>query len=189
MDETLERRLRELLDKDEIREQLMRYCRGADRHDAALISGVYHPDASVDHGIFRCRGDEAAEKVISVAPLAGMHMVGNLSIDLEGDVAYSESYNLVYSTNGGFTYLRGSRYVDRWERRAGTWRIAFRVSVTELGRYDEIQETGPPAWPDVRGPRSESKHTLFGADAPDDAIYRVRDEAWRAERAVASASV
>jgi len=189
MDETLERRLRALLDKDEIREQLMLYCRGADRRDAALISAVYHPDASVDHGLFRCRGDEAAAQVIAHAPLAGMHMVGNLSVDLEGDVAYSESYNLVFSASAPdgrqFTYLRGSRYVDRWERRDGSWRIAFRVSVTELGRYDEVVETGPPAWPDVRGPRSESRATLFGVEAPDDPVYRVRDAAWRAERAVA----
>ena len=68
----------------------------------------------------------------------------DLAIDLEGDVAYTESYNLVFSASepeGGrqYTYLRGSRYVDRWERREGAWRIAFRMSVTELGRYDEVQ--------------------------------------------------
>jgi hypothetical protein len=185
----LESELRRLLDKDEIREQLMRYCRGADRHDAALIAGVYHADATVDHGLFRCRGDQAAEQVISHAPVAGMHMIGNLAIELDGDVAYTESYNLVFSESVSgdgqrFTYLRGSRYVDRWERRAGPWRIAFRISVTEVGRYDAIVDSGPPSWPDTRGDRADAVATTFGAPAPDDAVYRIHEDAWREEKRI-----
>jgi hypothetical protein len=189
-EEALRQRLAALLDKDEIREQLARYCRGVDRGDDALITGLYHPDATVDHGIFRCRGDEAAAHVRAIAPAAGLHLVGSVAIEIEGDVAYSESYNLVYSLaepdaeGSAHTYLRGSRYVDRWERRDGAWRIAFRISVTELGRWDEVCETGPPSWPDVRGPRSESQSTTFGAQAPDDVVYLIRDEGWRQARAI-----
>ena len=50
IDEKTERALRVLLDKQEIHEVLMRYCRGIDRCDAELLHSVYHPDATDDHG-------------------------------------------------------------------------------------------------------------------------------------------
>ena len=34
-----------LLDKQEIHEVIMRYCRAIDRCDEELLSSVYHPDA------------------------------------------------------------------------------------------------------------------------------------------------
>ena len=53
LDEKTERALRVLLDKQEIHEVLMRYCRGIDRCDAELLHSVYHPDATDDHGLFK----------------------------------------------------------------------------------------------------------------------------------------
>lgn len=43
-------KLQRLLDKDEIREVILRYTRGVDRHDDATIASAYHPDATDDHG-------------------------------------------------------------------------------------------------------------------------------------------
>jgi hypothetical protein len=50
IDEKTERALQVLLDKQEIHEVLMRYCRGIDRCDAELLRSVYHADAVDDHG-------------------------------------------------------------------------------------------------------------------------------------------
>ena len=43
--------VQELLDKQQIHEALMRYARGVDRGDAALICSAYHPDAVDEHGV------------------------------------------------------------------------------------------------------------------------------------------
>lgn len=43
-------KLQTLLDERDIREVLLRYCRGVDRCDAALIASCYHEDSLDDHG-------------------------------------------------------------------------------------------------------------------------------------------
>ncbi|MCB2109209.1 MAG: nuclear transport factor 2 family protein, partial [Rhodobacteraceae bacterium] len=42
---TSQERIAALLDKEEIRDVLMRYGRGVDRADADLLRSCYHPDA------------------------------------------------------------------------------------------------------------------------------------------------
>ena len=44
--------IRRLLDKEAIREVLLRYARGIDRHDDDLMASAYHPDAIDDHGAY-----------------------------------------------------------------------------------------------------------------------------------------
>jgi hypothetical protein len=54
-----------LLDKEAIRDCLMRYCHGIDRCDEDLVRRVYWPGATDDHGMFSgpasdfCRCDYA----------------------------------------------------------------------------------------------------------------------------------
>src|SRR3546814_11593208 len=50
MEPTLETMVRELYDKQKIREVVTRYCRGVDRMDRDLFLSAYHPDAIDDHG-------------------------------------------------------------------------------------------------------------------------------------------
>ncbi len=45
-------RLQALLDKQEIEEVVLRYCRGIDRRDFDLVRACYHPDARDHHGSF-----------------------------------------------------------------------------------------------------------------------------------------
>ena len=46
----LDPRLQSLLDKDEIRDVVMRFARGGDRHDWQLVRSCHHDDALDDHG-------------------------------------------------------------------------------------------------------------------------------------------
>lgn len=129
-----------LIAKDQIRDVLMRYCRGVDRGDTELLKSCYHPDATDDHGHWKGNGHEFADFIVgSIAARAHhtTHAVANVLIELDpadADRARAESYAVAYlrrTTDAGEEWLDlfSGRYVDRFERRAGEWRIADRVVV------------------------------------------------------------
>jgi hypothetical protein len=73
--------------------------------------------------------------------------VTNQSIELEDEHAHVESYWLtVLRRPDGAVDLSGGRYVDRFERREDSWRIAFRKSVLEWACQASDY---PAAFPDV----------------------------------------
>ena len=142
---SLDRRLQVAVDRDEIREVLARYCRGIDRLDTELIASVYHDDAYDDHGTFKGPGKEFATHVVQGLSRfeRTMHFLGNCLIEVDGDVAKSETYCVAYhrlrnDDRSATDFVAGVRYVDRFERRAGTWLIARRVVVMEWTRYDPV---------------------------------------------------
>jgi len=94
IDEKTERALRVLLDKQEIHEVLMRYCRGIDRCDAELLHSVYHPDATDDHGLFKGRAADFIPWALKalVRDDGTSHYIANELIEVDGDVAHCESY-------------------------------------------------------------------------------------------------
>ena len=152
MDAALEEKLKALIAKDEIRDALMRYARGVDRGEPDLISSAFWPDAVDDHGGVTLVGTEAGPRFtgsrkLSASGAAGQHFMGNITIELEGDKAYTESYfvsYLVVDRDGAeYTRFRGARYIDRFERRNGTWKIAYRVVVDDWDRLDKVTEYAP----------------------------------------------
>jgi hypothetical protein len=143
----LESKLRTLIDKDEIHGVLMQYCRGVDRAVGELIEASFHEDGIDDHGYFKVAGAKAiADTIIGrirTGSVASMHLIGNETIELEGDLAIVESYFLALlheeRDGGEFTRIRCARYLDRMERRAGRWGIAYRVVVDEWDRVDPVE--------------------------------------------------
>jgi hypothetical protein len=138
-------RLAAFLDKQEIRDVLMRYCRGIDRLDAELVASVYHDDAYDDHGTFKGRGKDFAVHVMNGLSRfeRTMHFLGNSLIELDGEAAKSETYFVAYhrlrrDDGSAEDFVAGGRYVDRFERRNGPWLIAKRVVVMEWTRFDEV---------------------------------------------------
>ncbi len=137
MDER-ERRLRELCDRDEIHQVVLRLARGTDRRDAILIRSCYHEDSFDDHGAFQGTGAEFAEWVPRTLALfaATQHVIGAPRIELAGDVATSETYCTAHHVfppsdpGGERDSIMGLRYFDRFEReRGGPWLIRRRVCV------------------------------------------------------------
>jgi hypothetical protein len=53
MDSDTTTRLARVIDQQEIRDVIYRYCRGIDRRDFDLVRSCYHPEAHDDHGVFR----------------------------------------------------------------------------------------------------------------------------------------
>jgi ketosteroid isomerase-like protein len=176
MAEELDHRLQALLDKEEIREVTYRFARGVDRHDWELMRSCYHDDALDCHGLFDGLATEyvswATENVPQLAD-ATTHHVSNVLIELEGDVAFCESYVLAahrYVRNDGrkADFLCGARYVDRFERRGGKWRIAKRQLVWEWVRDDVLEAEFDAVGIDPTALR-------FGEQSREDEVYgRIR---------------
>ena len=138
-------RVARLLDKQEIQEVVYAYCRGIDRRDLDAVRACYHPDATDEHGSFSGTIDAYLEWVDGLLARYAwtMHLVGNILIDFsdagnesdEVDVAASESYGIsLHRSEEVKPYLNlatGFRYLDRFERRAGRWKIFERVAVSE----------------------------------------------------------
>jgi hypothetical protein len=168
----LEQKLAALIDKDEIHGVLMRYCRGVDRAQGDLIADSFHPDGIDDHGYFKVAGNRAiADTIIdriTTGSVASMHLVGNETIELDGDLAVVESYFLALlhedREEGEFTRIRCARYLDRMERRDGRWAIAYRVVVDEWDRVDPV------------GGRVKGRELFHrGQRSADDLIFHLRN--------------
>jgi len=137
-----------------IHDVVLRYCRGVDRMDADLVRSCYHPDATDEHGSFAGTVDEYLTWVFrllssydSTQHLLANHLVEFADGTPESGVAVSESYGVaVHQTANGpasKNLVVGFRFVDRFERRDGEWRIAARAATTEWTRA--LDPAG--AWP------------------------------------------
>ncbi|HET6812284.1 MAG TPA: nuclear transport factor 2 family protein [Acidimicrobiales bacterium] len=138
---TPEERLDELLDKQAVYEVVMRYCRGIDRLDLDAVRDCYHPDGVDHHTGFTGNRDDYVRWVgEGLRRFDGtMHLVGNHLVEVEGDVAWSETYGNAHHwgtppEDPALNFVSGFRYVDRLERRDGGWRIAERHAVREWTR-------------------------------------------------------
>jgi ketosteroid isomerase-like protein len=159
--------LRTLLDKAQIHDALMRYSRGVDRGDGELVMSCFHPDATLDYGRGPMSAAALAQGIATMTATGAMHFIGNEHVEVDGDIAYGETYFISYATitDSGqpATRSRGGRYLDRFERRDGQWKIARRLLVDEWSRLDSLPApTAPP--PGRVGLRSK-----------DDPVYTFRN--------------
>jgi hypothetical protein len=156
-----------LLSHHEISSALLRYCRGIDRLDLELVRSCYWPDATDSHGGFSGTRDEFIAWVGKLLARfeSTMHFVGNVLIEVAGDAAVAETYAIAFhrsrDARPNLNLIVGVRYVDRFERRGGDWRIARRVCVTEWSRVDDAPGRFPIAPGHVTGRRDRSD-VLYG---------------------------
>ena len=147
----------------EIRQVLYRYCRGVDRGDEALVRSVYHPGASDDHGAWKGAGDDFAAYIVGSMDQLGtpsQHHITNVYIELDGHHAAVESYFIAlhpYQSGAAETLaFVGGRYLDRFERRSGEWRIASRQVVLDWTRSELPGETWQAQQLFARGGRRDA---------------------------------
>lgn len=141
----LKQRLQHFLDRQEIYDCLVRYCRGVDRLDSELILSAYHPDAIDDHGLFVGSPQEFANFFINFHrenQHSTSHIISNHYAELKGDTAHCETYWTYAGMNkiGVQLTMMGGRYIDRMERRNGRWAIASRICLTDWS--GDTDETG-----------------------------------------------
>jgi ketosteroid isomerase-like protein len=142
-------KLQHLIDRQDILDCVNRYCRGLDRHDAEMIASAYHDDAIDNHGRRLSDIPTFVDWVNSAH--AGQfnchtHHITNHNCEIDGDTAHVESYVFfVQRTVDGRTLQGGSgRYVDRFEKRDGLWKIALRRLVIDWRfKSDALAWEGP----------------------------------------------
>jgi hypothetical protein len=159
--------VRELWDREQIREVIARYCRAVDRAMVEDGRAVYFDDATEDHGVYRGagRGFISFLTELLTDQYIGHHCLGQTVIDLSVDTAHCETYficGMAWNREGApleFADVRG-RYVDTLERRDDDWRIVSRVAVLDLTVQQPMDREWDIADAFVRGQRY-----------PDDLVY------------------
>ncbi len=161
-----------IADRMAIQDVMYRWCRAVDRLDFALMRDVFHPDAVDNHNVYAGGVDGLIEWIRErhrTIPFS-VHQVSNMLIEFATpDLALAETYiwnvqrypaeakaSLAQLSGGregrpgvGIDMTGCSRYVDRFERRNGEWRIARRTVVFGIRMMHEIPEDAPrmlPNW-------------------------------------------
>ena len=165
--------LEELLDKAAISAAIARYCRGVDRLEPDTIRSAYHPDGYDDHGDLKAYVEEFIERVVPLLRtnyVSTSHNICNQIIELDGHWALVESYLIaqhltVDDTGQQWQEVVFGRYIDRFEKRDGDWRILHRVCVIDSRNTARVEKS--------RLATDESKIERGGRDGVD-ALYRQR---------------
>jgi hypothetical protein len=163
--------LQGLLDKQAITEVLHRYSRGVDRCDRAVLATVYWPDAVDDHMMFQGSGEALLDYLCeAIREMRTAHRISNILIELDSAThARCESYawayhNMVVESGRREDVVFGGRYLDRFEKRNGEWRIAHRKLVMDyFQRQPASEDLG------VFGALE-----ITGSHAPVDPLYALR---------------
>jgi hypothetical protein len=188
-----EQQLAELLDKQSISDVIMTYARAIDRMDDAMLRSVFHPDSQHAHGF---TGPSSSPSAPSKPGEPGdfvayafdvlnthtrtQHQLGNIFIELEGNNAYAETYFTAYhrmrakgdpmaaenAYDTEMDFLVGGRYLDRFQKREGIWKISHRTGLTDWMR------TEPPSTQGFFDIPTE----LLGHRGDQDLVYRRREE-------------
>jgi len=131
--------VRQLTDREAIAETLARYCRGIDRIDGDLIASAFHPDAIDEHSYIRLKGSEVGPYMVERMRTrfkSTLHCLLQSLVEIDGEQAHGETYYVAWlvSEEAGADVLdeAAGRYVDRFEKRKGEWRIAHRVVLPEV---------------------------------------------------------
>ncbi len=187
-----DQQLTELLDKQTISDVIMTYARAIDRLDEDMLRSVFHADSQHAHGFVGPSSDpsipskpgEPGDFVAYAFDVLNTHIrthhqLGNIFIELEGDNAYAETYFTAvhrmrpkgdpmaapnaYDTEMDF--LVGGRYLDRFQKRDGVWKISHRTGLTDWMR------TEPPTTQGFDDIPAE----LTGHRGDADLVYRRRE--------------
>jgi SnoaL-like domain len=155
-------------DRFAIQDLAAHYMRGLDRLDGALLEAQFWPEARCEYGVFS--GSPADFAAFCMTMLKehqrNHHMLGQHLIDFAGEdeafgEVYYQAYHRVFDEAGAprDLFIAG-RYVDRYERRGGVWKIAYRSELVDWVRDDPASDAMVAAAPFIMGHRK-----------PDDPLY------------------
>jgi len=164
--------LDQLASRAEITEVVLRYVRAVDRLDEEMLRSCFHGDARHRHGSFDGASSDFCGFAMTVCRQveATHHQLGPVSIELAGDVAHVETYFTSHHRFGAVPppgrrphedRFMGGRYVDRFERRDGVWKIAERRGINEWMRYEASSDGGFWSGPSEHRGRRDRKDPAY----------------------------
>ena len=134
------------LDRVALTDLVMRYCRGVDRRDFALVRSLYWDDAVDRHGAMFEGGPDAFVAWLPTV-MAGFeltaHRITNSLFAVRGDAAEGEHYAIAYHRTPPperRELIVGGRYLDRYARREGVWKFAERRLAFDHGEVRAVDE-------------------------------------------------
>lgn len=158
-----------LLDKQDIREALAAFSRGMDRFDREAFLSAFWDDAEIAAGPFVGSAAECWDWAMPMHEEGQQlthHALLQSNIELDRDTAHAETYYQFVARNRDETLvLAGGRYIDRFERRNGQFRIALRVNLIEWSCL-------PPSIPPPFGNVPDLALNGVSARSNDDPSYR-----------------
>jgi SnoaL-like domain len=129
-----------LVDRERVRDVLVRCALSQDAHDWASHGNCFEPDARYVHPTGEIDGRAAivARSRAALEALDGsQHLVGSIEVAVDGDtaeaVSYFHSLHVREAAVGGPHYTVNGTYADTLTRRDGSWRISRRIQ-TYTGR-------------------------------------------------------
>jgi hypothetical protein len=157
------------LDRIALHDLVMRYCRGCDRRDFALVRTLYHDDAIDDHGAMFKGGPDAfvawLPEVTAHWDLT-RHSISNSLFVIDGDHAEGEHYVEAWHRTHGpdaKLFIALGRYLDRYERRNGEWKFTYRSLVFDHGSIVPVdQESFDRMSKDAPNGRADRDDPSFG---------------------------
>lgn len=186
LDATLLQQIQEMLDKQAVAEVMMTYCRAIDHLNEDLLRTVFHPDSKHAHG-FKGPSSTTDGSPDFVAYALGVlrayhrthHHLGNIFVEIEGDVAFTEAYFTAFhrmrakgdplaASNAFDTemdYFVAGRYLDRMEKRNGMWKITHRTGLTDWIRTEAPSSRDMASMPAY----------LLGQHSTDDLVFHRRE--------------
>lgn len=135
--------MEQLLDREMIRDCIIRLARGEDRRDAEALKSCFWPDSGFDYAMYAGTFPEYLAWVVPGADAITntQHVIAQTLIELDGDKAQAEthvvSYHRVLVDEVERDTCIGGRYLDKLEKRDGKWAIAHRTML-----YDWYQDWG-----------------------------------------------
>ena len=161
----------EMIDEFALRKLVHAYCRAVDRGDIERLSDLYHHDAVDAHGEFSAGTvDQFLHELAAARPFirAMQHNITTVNFVIAGEEAEGEIYTIAVHTLAGRDHdvdlVIGGRYLDKYEKRDGTWKIRTRTIVTDWAQRRD------PSGMDLGHPIT--KGTLTGAVDATDPSYQ-----------------
>ena len=121
-------------DREAIANGIARLAQAQDAKDWAGVESAYVTDAVYVHPGGRLEGAEAiVERTRHALEAldASQHLIGTISVTVDGDaassVAYFQAQHVRAAATGGELYTIAGSYADRWVRTPHGWRIAERT--------------------------------------------------------------
>lgn len=160
--------VRELLDREQLRDLVARYAMAVDDHDLAAVEAMFHPDAVFDRDGHLARGwpEVAATLGASMRGFRRMlHTPHAAVVELVGpDAATGASTGHAELVTSRGVLLAAYRYADEFARHEGRWvftrravRFVYATSALEyaatLPHEDRVRFPGEDARPSAVVPR------------------------------------